>query len=136
MSTDPSTPEVTDDLVQGHRTALALLDRIAASGDGQWRGAAVGAAVAEVLDHAVREEMSLYPAVRRLLPDGDRLADQGIEEHEQLERIAKDLDAVGPDHPAFAGLVRGLATALRRHVEREEATLFARLPAAGPQPAP
>jgi hemerythrin superfamily protein len=85
------------------------------------------AVIAELVRHSVAEEEYLYPTARRVLPDGNQVADHEIAEHAEAERLMKeleDLDSAGRD---FARVLSQLMSAIRHHVQEEETDLFPRL---------
>ena len=98
--------DVVDELTSDHREALALLDRLANSIDAEQRRDLADTVIAEVVRHAVAEEMYVYPAMREHVPDGDQAVEHDIEEHKQLEGTMKQLEAVDPSEPRFDSLVR------------------------------
>ena len=83
--------------------------------------------IAELVRHAVAEEMWMYPAVRKALPDGDELADHELEEHAEAERTMDELDGLDPTDPKFDELLGKLMSPIRHHVEDEEGQLLPRL---------
>src|SRR5690242_10976585 len=58
--------------------------------------------VIEESKHEAIEEMYFWPAVRKLLPDGDKLADQAISQEQEGKDVLAKLDA---DRPKFERLV-------------------------------
>ncbi|GAB2662406.1 hemerythrin domain-containing protein [Kribbella swartbergensis] len=84
----------------------------------------------ELVRHSVAEEMFMYPAARRVLPDGDRVADHEIEEHAEVERTLKDLEGVDATDPVFDELVGTLIGDVRLHIQDEEQQLLPRMQAA------
>jgi hemerythrin superfamily protein len=83
--------------------------------------------VISLVTHAIAEERHLYPAVRRLLDDGEALADREVAEHDQAEHVMRGLEALRPDDEAFWPTVQDLRDMVRQHVEEEEQELFPRL---------
>jgi hemerythrin superfamily protein len=81
----------------------------------------------ELVRHSVAEEMYMYPAARRSLPDGDNVADHEIEEHAEVERKLKDLEGVEATDPHFDDLVGRVIADVRHHVREEEEQLLPRL---------
>ncbi|MFI9584369.1 hemerythrin domain-containing protein [Streptomyces sp. NPDC052236] len=95
------------------------------------RHALVDQLIIELVRHSVAEEKYLYPVVRRVLPDGDTLADRALEEHTAAEELMNALD--GAHHFDAAQLdtaARALMTRVYRHFQDEEAVVFPRLRAA------
>jgi hemerythrin superfamily protein len=82
---------------------------------------------AELIRHSVAEEMYMYPAARRVFPDGDQVADHEIAEHAEVERLLKDLEGVQATDPRFDDLVGKVIAEIRHHVREEEEQLLPRL---------
>ena len=119
--------DVVDELTSDHREALALLDRLANSIDADQRRDLADTVIAEVVRHAVAEEMYVYPAMREHVPDGERAVEHDIEEHKELEGTMKQLESVDPSEPRFDSLVREMTEQLRHHAYDEETEQFPRL---------
>ena len=113
---------VVDVIAEQHRALLGLCDRLTAGGDDRRRVAEV--AVAVLSRHLSAEEQYLYPAVRRVVPDGDRLADRELAEDHDLLVTLRRLDGVRPADPRFDALAADVAAAVRRHVEADAAELL------------
>ncbi len=80
--------------------------------------------IATLVRHLTAEEQYLYPTVRAVLPDGQRLADIEVEADEAIGYALRRL-AAGPSSD-----LRGLEEiepALRLHISRCESRLFPRL---------
>jgi len=125
-NTDPQNTEadVVDELTSDHREALALLDRLANSIDAEQRRDLADTVIAEVVRHAVAEEMYVYPAMREHVPDGEQAVEHDIEEHKQLEETMKQLEGVDSSEPRFDSLVREMTEQLRHHAYDEETEQF------------
>jgi Hemerythrin HHE cation binding domain len=114
---------VVDVIAEQHRTLTALCDRLTAAGDAERRRIAE-VVVAALSRHLSAEEQYLYPAVRRVVPDGDRIADRQLAEDHDLLVTLRRLDGVRPDDPAFDGLAADVSAAVRRHVAADAAELL------------
>jgi hemerythrin-like domain-containing protein len=77
--------------------------------------------------HAVAEEMYVYPAMRKHLPDGEKAVEHDIEEHKELERAMKRLESVDVSSAEFDAALRQLETLLADHVQDEESKQFPEL---------
>jgi Hemerythrin HHE cation binding domain len=105
---------VVDVVGQQHRELLALCERMIAEPDDHRVADVV---VATLSRHLSAEEQYLYPAVRKIVPGGDQLADRELaEDHALLVRL-KDLKK-GADNGAE------IADAVRRHVEADAEELL------------
>jgi hypothetical protein len=71
--------------------------------------------------------------MREHVPDGDEAVKHDIEEHEQLEEVMKQLEAVDPTEARFDELVRNMTDLLRHHASDEESEQFPRLRASLPR---
>jgi len=135
MATTDSTTgrDVVDLLIEDHREIEQLFAELETGmGDPERRRAVADVMIAELIRHAVAEEMYVYPAARKALPDGDREAGHDIAEHAEAERMLAELDGMDPTDARFDQLVSQIANAIRHHVAEEEADLFPRLRAACP----
>jgi hemerythrin superfamily protein len=98
-------------------------------------GTAAGAAQEEVLtridrlvfSHAFAEETVLWPALRRVLPDGDALTLQVEKEHQEVNELVSALERDGAGHPERPARLARLVEVLREDVRDEEDVLFPRL---------
>ncbi len=78
----------------------------------------------ELVRHEVAEEEVLYPEVRKVLPAGDRLADQRIAEQSKAEELLAKMEKAGTADPSFMADVNKLQEAVLGHAEKEEQTVF------------
>lgn len=118
-------------LVQDHREVEELFAKLEGTplADTE-RGILVSRVTAELVRHSVAEEQWLYPTARRVLKDGDDVADHEIAEHSEVEDTLKQLERAAPEAPGYRELVTKLIGDVRHHVEEEENELFPRLKAA------
>lgn len=89
--------------------------------------------ISELVRHSVAEEMYVYPAMRKHLPDGDEAVKHDTKEHKELEQTMKKLEAVGAEEPGFRQHLAELETVLRDHVTDEESEQFPQLRARVPR---
>jgi hemerythrin superfamily protein len=88
-------------LTQDHREIEKLLDLLERAGDVRIESMWTDQVITELVGHWVVEEQHLYPAVRRQVPDGDRLADRAIADHATMEELLKALERMDVDDPEF-----------------------------------
>src|SRR3954452_7327323 len=86
--------DVIDVLISDHRDVTALIGEVRTVADPMMRRDLIDTAISELVRHAVAEEMYVYPAMRKYLPDGDKAVEHDIEEHKELEQAMKRLEAV------------------------------------------
>jgi hypothetical protein len=133
MTTETEDRDVVDILTADHREFLALTARVLEAGSPQERRDLADTAIAEVVRHAVAEEMYVYPAIEKYLPNGKEEAEHDREEHAELEEIMKQIEAADADDPQFLALVRTMHENLDHHIEEEERDQFPQLRASIPR---
>jgi hypothetical protein len=99
MTENQPSADVIDALISDHRDVEALIGEIKTITDPMMRRDLTDTAISELVRHAVAEEMYVYPAMRKHLPNGDRAVEHDIEEHKELERVR----APGGGPPGSAG---------------------------------
>ncbi len=119
--------DVVDVLISDHRDVTALIGEIKTITDPMIRRDLTDTAISELVRHAVAEEMYVYPAMRKHLPDGERAVEHDIEEHKELERTMKQLEALDVSSPDFDGAIGKLEALLADHVQDEEGEQFPEL---------
>jgi len=121
-------PNLIDVIMSDHREVekvfAELENRV---GSSEHRRQLADHVIAELVRHSVAEEMFMYPAARKALPDGDQIADHEIAEHAEAEEDMKQLEGVEPSDPMFNHLVDKLIQDVRHHNEEEESRLLPRL---------
>src|SRR3954468_9115669 len=132
MSNNDHDADLIDILTADHHEVLELVDRIPAAEPKECRELA-DTVIAELMRHAVAEEMYVYPAMREHLPDGEAAVRHDIEEHQQLEEAMKDLEGLDAADPRFLEVLGRLEAVLRDHVQDEETEQFPQLRARVPQ---
>jgi hemerythrin superfamily protein len=128
-----STTDVVDELTTDHREATALLDELLGAGNPEMRRDMADTVITELVRHSVAEEMYVYPAMRKHLPDGEQAVAHDIEEHKDLEHTMKELEGCDADDPRFMQLVSELREKLHHHATDEENEQFPQLRARLPQ---
>jgi hemerythrin superfamily protein len=124
--------DVVDVLTTDHREATALIAQIQSTSDPQERRDLADTLISELVRHSVAEEMYVYPAMKKHLPDGDAAVEHDTEEHKELEQTMKELEGVDADEPRFEALIGKLESTLRDHIADEEADQFPQLRARVP----
>ena len=127
MSSDVTSRDVVDVLISDHRDVTALIGEIWSVKDPMIRRDLTDTAISELVRHAVAEEMYVYPAMKKYLPDGDKAVGHDVEEHKELERTMKQLEDVDVSSADFDSRLRELESTLADHVQDEESEQFPEL---------
>jgi hypothetical protein len=80
-----------------------------------------------VFPHAFAEEAVLWPAIRRVLPDGEALTLQVEIEHQRINELVTELEALAPGSAAHGEVLERVVALLREDVRDEEDVLLPRL---------
>jgi hypothetical protein len=121
--------DVIDVLSGDHRTVEDLLRRLESGGAGPdaTRKSLVDALALELTWHTHAAQRYLLPLTRRVLADGDALADQHTAEHLTVEHMVRDLEVKDPSDARFEPLLAQLVAAAHGHIEHEEQITFVEL---------
>jgi hemerythrin superfamily protein len=118
-------------LKKDHEEMKEYFREIEGSTDPEQRRDIADRLTAEVARHSVAEEMYLYPAARKVLPNGDELIDEEIKEHSEAEELLKKWEGMKGDDPEFMPTFEKIRDGLLHHIdEEEEPKLFPEMQAA------
>lgn len=132
-ATDTNGRDVVDVLTADHREVEELITEILGSQNRNHQRDLADQLIAELVRHAVAEEMFVYPAMREHLPEGDRAVEHDIEEHQELETLMKRLEGAEAGQAEFLDLISQIQDVLADHVRDEENDQFPQLRAHLPQ---
>lgn len=133
MTDTPVQEDVVDILTTDHHEVIDLLQRIKITTDAEERRDLTDTVISELVRHSVAEEMYVYPAMKKYLPDGEQAVDHDVEEHKELEKTMKKLESVDAQSSDFTQLLADLENILRDHVSDEENEQFPQLRAQVPR---
>lgn len=119
--------DVTVILTTDHREMVELLAQIHETTDLERRRDLADAATAEVMRHAVAEEMYVYPAMEKYVPGGTEEVEHDKKEHDELIQVMKQLEGAEASSQEFLDLVRKLEELLDHHAHDEEDDQFPKL---------
>lgn len=91
------------------------------------RRRAVEALSAELVGQVTAKQLHLYPATKRVLPDGHRLASRLLNEERELMRLLAALCELDSEDPGFDEALARLAQLVRHHRTHEKTNLLPRL---------
>ena len=86
-----------------------------------FRKRSVEAVIIAESKHEAAEQMYFWPAVKRLGPDGERVAEAGLEQEAEADPVLADLDKLQPDDEGFEERLAVFTAAARAHIAYEEA---------------
>lgn len=124
---ESSSRDVVDILSEDHREFLGTIDQIMVTEQPEQRRDLTDVLIAEIMRHAVAEEMYVYPAIKKHVPDGEASVEHDKEEHEQIVRLMKSLEDVDASETRFTDLLTELRSLLEHHATDEETEQFPQL---------
>ncbi|MCK9869497.1 hemerythrin domain-containing protein [Nocardiopsis dassonvillei] len=130
MAAETQKPDLIEVIISDHRQVERIFTELEGPLSPEARKQLTEHVITELVRHSVAEEQHMYPAARRVLDDGDRIADHELQEHAEAEQVMKDLEGLDADDPEFQRLLNTLISDIRHHVEDEEKDLLPRLRAA------
>ncbi|GAA4512180.1 hemerythrin domain-containing protein [Actinoallomurus oryzae] len=111
-------------LEHDHRMVEQLFrDYRSAASDEQRRGV-VEILIRELSKHAALEELTVYPLVRRLLPEMADEVDDHLDEHMEVKNLLAALDRLSAGDDRESELVARLRREVEHHVHDEETKLL------------
>lgn len=119
--------DVVDILTSDHQEMIALIRQIHSTPDGSQRRDLADTLIAEIMRHAVAEEMYVYPAIEDHVPNGKEEVEHDKKEHHEIVKLMKRLEKVEPSDQTFMELVQELESQLTHHAGDEEADQFPKL---------
>lgn len=120
-------PDIVDDIITDHREVEEVFKEIEKDHTSEDQRDLVEHVIAELVRHSVAEEQYLYPTARRVLPDGDQIADHELKEHAEAEEVMKEIEKTGMQGARFRELVDRLMGEIRHHIADEEHDLLPKL---------
>jgi hemerythrin superfamily protein len=119
--------DVVDILTADHHEMLDLLGQIEHTPNASRRRDIADTVIAEVMRHAVAEEMHVYPAIEEHVPNGAEEVRQDKQDHDKIVQTMKQMEDLDASAPAFMERVRRLETQLQDHATSEESRQFPQL---------
>jgi hemerythrin-like domain-containing protein len=124
MNDSAADQDVVDVLTTDHHEVLDLLQQIKVTTNAEERRDLADTVISELVRHSVAEEMYVYPAMRKHLPDGEDAVEHDISEHKEIEKTLKKLEGASADDAEFTQLLGQLEDILRDHIQDEETEQF------------
>jgi len=121
---DPTGLDVVEIIIMEHRLVDALYERFQSERSDKERQGCAHNIIKLLSIHSVCEEAALYPWMKKNLPEGEKLVNHAIKEHQEIK---DDLYALDSSSLGDAGYEAKLARVMKdtqHHVEEEESDLL------------
>ena len=129
MSDTTTQPDAIQLLTSDHAEVEQMFIQIETLPQTEARDQLVEDIIRELSIHAAIEEQVLYPAMRDALPDGEKLVEEAIEEHQQVKETLAAIERADTPTERDPLLVQLIGN-VRHHVDEEETDLLPKLKAA------
>jgi hemerythrin superfamily protein len=116
--------DVVDILIADHREMIELLAQIKGATDAARRKDLADTVIAEVVRHAVAEEMYVYPAMEDQVPNGAEQVEHDKEEHQEIVELMKEIEGLDASDQTFMTRIHQFEKQLRHHADDEESDQF------------
>jgi len=74
----------------------------------------------ELARHSLAEELVVYPAMEKHVPNGKEMAEKDRGEHRTVKEALKKFQNLSPSDSEFEPTIKGLMAELSKHIEEEE----------------
>ncbi|KAK4153785.1 hemerythrin HHE cation binding domain-containing protein [Chaetomidium leptoderma] len=74
----------------------------------------------ELARHSIAEEIVVYPALEKHVPDGMKLAEKDRSEHQQVKEKLYEFQSMKPTDPTFLPAIDSIWESLSQHIKEEE----------------
>jgi len=119
----PQTNDVVSIISKQHALARQLIGTVKAAAPDA-RANLFGELAAMLHAHETAEQSVVYPAIRELGDEGERVAQQRISEEEQASQVLAELEASDPWTPDFEQSFMGFSGSVEQHARSEEAEVL------------
>ncbi|RHZ45588.1 HHE domain protein [Aspergillus thermomutatus] len=111
---------ITDTVKQDHREIEACYQKIINASNRDEQTRFQNLFTWELARHAIGEELVVYPAFEKHLPDGIAMADKDRREHQTVKEKLKKFQNLDPSSPDFMPTLNSLMQDLSQHIKEEE----------------
>ena len=119
----PQPNDVVSTIREQHAQARQLIGVIKAAAPDA-RATPFGELAGMLHAHETAEQSVVYPAIRELGEEGERVAQQRITEEEQASQVLADLEASDPSTPEFEDSFTAFSGDVELHARNEEAEVL------------
>jgi hemerythrin superfamily protein len=116
-------------ILADHRKAEQLFQQYHSTRDLAEKQKAAWALIKEISVHGAKEEMSIYPYMKKNMPETARKIDHSLEEHQTLKEDLAKLDSMTIENPQFDATIQRVWKDLTHHIGEEERDILPKLEA-------
>lgn len=107
-------------IIEDHKELKSYYDKIMNSSDHDEQTRYQNLFVWELARHSIGEEIVVYPAMEKHIPDGKALAEKDRQEHRAVKEQLYAFQKLSADQPEFKPTLKSLMDDLAQHIKEEE----------------
>lgn len=111
---------IIDAIKSDHRAIEEYYDNVINATDDDTRARWSNQFVWEVARHSLAEEIVVYPAIEKHLPDGKQRADKDRAEHQIVKNKLYEFQKMKGNNPDLIPTIKSLMADLKQHINEEE----------------
>jgi len=111
---------VSDAIIEDHKELKSYYDKIMNSSDPKVQTEFQNQFVWELARHSIAEEIVVYPAMEKHVPNGKDMAEKDRQEHRAVKEKLYEFQGMKPDQPEFKPTLKSLMDDLSQHIKEEE----------------
>lgn len=123
-SSSARSPSVVQLILKDHREVESLFARYHGATDQKTKQDTAHKLIKEISMHGAKEEMSVYPWMKKNLPSTAGMVDHGIREHQTLKEDLAALDSMSVSDARFDATVQRVWKDLKHHMKEEESEIL------------
>lgn len=111
---------ITERIVHDHKELDEFYNNIINATDADTKVRWQNQFVWELARHSIGEELVVYPAMEKHLPNGKEMADKDRQEHLRVKELLNEFQKLQPTHAEFEPKLKSLMSILSEHIREEE----------------
>jgi len=119
-ATSFNSARVSDAIIEDHKELKSYYDKIMNSSDIKTQTEWQNQFVWELARHSIAEEIVVYPAMEKHVPNGKDMAEKDRQEHRTVKEKLYEFQGMTPDQPEFKPTLKSLMEDLSQHIKEEE----------------
>ncbi|KAJ5250059.1 hypothetical protein N7489_000469 [Penicillium chrysogenum] len=113
-------PTISDAIKKDHREIESYYDNIIKTSDETEQTKWQNQFTWELARHSIGEELVVYPAFEKYVPNGVELANKDRQEHQSVKEQLKKFQNMTPSDSEFIPTIKALMQDLSQHIKEEE----------------
>eukprot|EP01114_Cavostelium_apophysatum_P013886 TRINITY_DN3462_c0_g2_i2.p3 TRINITY_DN3462_c0_g2~~TRINITY_DN3462_c0_g2_i2.p3 ORF type:complete len:187 (-),score=61.05 TRINITY_DN3462_c0_g2_i2:24-584(-) len=113
-----------------HALVKSLFSQFKSTGDAAKKQTLANDIIKNIVVHSAAEEQIVYPEYRSVMPEGNKIADHSLDEHQVVKNLLAELDKMKVTDAGYDSKMFNMMKNLEEHISEEENSFFPKLEAA------